>query len=210
MKEPIHTDAVMKAWLEKALARDDLGNYRELVVTRFSFLWFAFNAYYSETLIHLIDENRRNGILNENGDPVIPPEIIAIKESMGYYVRRIREWGEYPCFQYFMHRDSIKNILRGNKESHGYGKKPPESIFGNIFSSNPKAKLNGYLNILYSIRCNLFHGQKHCYTEKGDNDDLIVLENAFLCLVLIVSEIIGFPLEISIKGEIMCIDARRQ
>ncbi len=191
-RDECHLDLIIRAWYNEAIKTDDQGEFVENPITRFAFLWFSFNAYYSETLVEMIRYNERNNI-HENGRIKHPSEISAIVRSMNRFSFKMADWSSCQGFIYFKSRKKIKDMYcNENKDSFGYGNGPFDEESGKNLGGDinhlysDKERLKGYLNILYTVRCNLFHGQKRLFSD----EDLEIIENACLCLSVIVSALL--------------------
>lgn len=169
---PIHL--IVPKWIDYAFdeSRDNT------VLEKFIFLWFAFNAYYGQYLRYVLDE--------ETGDEKLISEMRAIKDSLKLssetraFVNKIKE---LDCFKKIKEKN-VKRMhpdFRRNRDDQK-AIKEPFNRYEDVESNNNQYCLNGYLRILYKVRCNLFHGTKHFYDDR--DFEIIALATECLCWIL--------------------------
>jgi len=170
----MHTDSCAHGWVKKA------DTFHDDPIARFMFLWIAFNACYSDEMqgssSRNLSRNRQQG--------KSPSELDSIHKYLDKNIEVQPTELEKECFRFFKKRDPIKNLTdsRSFRFSKGYTPEGGPRIYDDI----PRDSLKGYLSIIYTVRCNLFHGHKWCY----DEDDIQILENAADCLKVVLNKIV--------------------
>lgn len=181
----VHTDSLIEKWVNYAF--DEENNHS--VVEKFVFIWFAFNGYYGRYLTKY----------NKEKDKVIVfSEISAIKYSLRIRAKEctskikiFSELNKMECFNLFKNIDIKKMHPRYNSNSDdSTNNNTTDNITDTIDNNdnynfdpnNPRECLNSYLDKLYRVRCNLFHGYKHTYEEKDFK--ILALATECLCWIL--------------------------
>lgn len=143
----INPEVVARNWLSKSLQDTD-------VFDQFVYAWFAFNALYSE---NMTDQNRElDAILTTVQNQVwsIEPRKLSALMSSGavrfFETRIIRDMRKPERDTSFSH----KRLANRN--------------------NNDRIRAEALFRILYTVRCNLFHGNKNF----ADDSDTAVIRNA--------------------------------
>lgn len=150
---------IIKRWINYAFDNDR----DNTVLEKFVYIWFAFNAYYGEYLYY---RDRRNGAKKSR------PESAAIKLSIRVYQEDEQDFllvKAEDCFNSLkdLNVENVKfeyNLSEGDPEYRENTRYQNERE--DVNSDNPLYWINGYLRIIYGVRCNLFHGSKHVYDER--------------------------------------------
>lgn len=175
MGDDIYSHLIVPKWIDYAFDKSK----NNTILEKFVFLWFAFNAYYGKYLRYELDE--------ASGEEKLISEMRAIKDSMelrpeaNFFVNKIKE---IDCFKKIKEKN-VKKMHPDYKRPKGSETEVVERYnkFEDVNSTNKQYCLNGYLRILYKVRCNLFHGTKYVYKDRDFG--IIALATECLCWVLI-------------------------
>lgn len=135
------------------------------IFDQFISLWIAFNAYYATENIKCGWREQQNRLIRNHRDQFT--EIIKARKN------------EFEAFQLYI-KEKPQNS--GFIEDLKYGGKKLYQDLGSF---------KEYLDCIYQIRCNLFHGGK----DVADAQDKELVHHAFVTLSILLSEIITVEME---------------
>ena len=152
-----YANKLISNWVDYAFSESHKAiDYDEsFYIDRFVYLWFAFNASYGEYL----DRSQS--------------EFDAIVKAINLGSVNVEHLRVVACFK-TLPEMKIKNV-RANRFS---------SKFNLIDNPDSDLWIKGYLRIIYTVRCNLFHGSKNLYSAR----DIEIIANATETLCWLISE----------------------
>lgn len=160
-----------KHWIKYADEISENNKY----FAKFMFYWLAFNSLYSEK-----NNKERKQIANFIDK--------YLKDYLEKFPNKFNELEKENSFKY-LKSENIKDLKKSkNPPSPGYDDNDSNiETHGSVNSNNNVYRMKGYLNILYTIRCNLFHGDK---TPIEIRDEKVV-KNAYFVLKKILDIILN-------------------
>ena len=128
---------IISSWIKQAKNTNELPPYKYF--TQFAFLWFAFNAFYSDSYIDNHDFSEWDAI-NYCISNISEDTVDNVLACDGFYV---------ICKKL----DHIKSMDHKHHGAVAFG-------YSYINDRDPGKRFKGLIQILYVVRCNLFHGHK--------------------------------------------------